>query len=569
MRPSNHRSSKRRALTDQDRQPDPVELEIFKALYTSVAEEMGVVLRRTAFSPNIKERRDYSCAVFDRHGRLIAQGDHMPVHLGSMPLSVKAALEAVALQPGDIVILNDPYAGGTHLPDVTMVSAVFGRERRATLRPSATQNRQRLSSSLRTAASLPAGSSAPVLFYVANRAHHSDIGGATPGSMGASSEIFQEGIRIPPVHIARGGQLEHDVLNLILQNVRLPDEREGDLTAQIGAMRVGQARLLEIVERYGFDTADFYADQLIAYTARLMRHTIANIPDGDYSAQDVLDDDGLTTQPIPIRVTISIRGDHATVDFTGSAPQVRGAVNAVEAITVSVVYYVFRCLIDTDVPASAGILEPIQIIAPAGTIVNARPPAPVAGGNVETSQRIADVLFKALSQAMPNKIPAASQGTMNNLSVGGVDHRTGKLFAYYETIAGGMGARPGRDGLHAIHTHMTNSLNTPTEALEYAYPFRVRRYAIRRHSGGRGRWRGGDGIVREIEYLTDARVSLLSDRRVSAPYGLHGGGDGKPGRAIHYHHRRARRLTGKFTIDVQAGDRIRIETPGGGGFGPA
>lgn len=569
MPPTDHQARARRAMADRGRQPDPVELEIFKALYTSVAEEMGVVLRRTAFSPNIKERRDYSCAVFDRHGRLIAQGDHMPVHLGSMPLSVKAALEAIALQPGDIVILNDPYAGGTHLPDVTMVSAVFGQERRGTPRHSNTPERQQLSTSRRFAVALPPSSSAPVLFYVANRAHHSDIGGATPGSMGACSEIFQEGLRIPPVRIASGGQVEHDVLNLILQNVRLPEEREGDLTAQIGAMRVGQARLLEIVERYGFDTADFYADQLIAYTARLMRHTIASIPDGDYAAQDVLDDDGLTNQPIPIRVTISIRGDHATVDFTGSAPQVRGPVNAVEAITVSVVYYVFRCLIDTEVPASAGILEPIAIIAPPGTIVNARPPAPVAGGNVETSQRIADVLFKALSQAMPDKIPAASQGTMNNLSVGGVDQRTGRLFAYYETIAGGMGARPDRNGLHAIHTHMTNSLNTPTEALEYAYPFRVRRYAIRRHSGGRGRWRGGDGIVREIEYLTDARVSLLSDRRVSAPYGLHGGGAGKPGRTIYYHHGRPRRLAGKFTIDVHAGDRIRIETPGGGGFGNA
>jgi N-methylhydantoinase B len=528
---------------------DPVELEIFKSLYVSVAEEMGVVLRRTGFSPNIKERRDYSCAVFDRRGRLIAQGDHMPVHLGSMPMSVRAALEAVDLGPGDIVLLNDPYAGGTHLPDVTMVSAVFG------------QGSDILSSPphLFTAS--------PPLFYVANRAHHSDIGGATPGSMGAAREIFQEGLRIPPVRLTVGGQVQRDVLNLILQNMRLPEEREGDLTAQVGAIRIGQARLLELVDRYGFDKADFYARELIDYTARLMRHTIAGIPDGVYSAEDFLDDDGVSDEPVPVAVKITITGDRATVDFTGSAPQVQGPVNAVEAITVSVVYYVFRCLIPTDVPASAGVLGPLEIIAPIGTVVNARPPAPVAGGNVETSQRIVDVLFKALAQAVPDKIPAASQGTMNNFSLGGIDPRTGKQFAYYETVAGGMGARPGCDGLNAIHTHMTNSLNTPTEALEYTYPFRVHRYSIRHGSGGRGRYRGGDGIVREIEILTDATVSLLSDRRRFPPYGLEGGEDGKPGCAhlITAHGRK--RLDGKFTIQVKAGDRIRMETPGGGGHG--
>jgi N-methylhydantoinase B len=546
---------------------DPVELEIFKSLYASVAEEMGVVLRRTAFSPNIKERRDYSCAVFDRRGQLIAQGDHMPVHLGSMPLSVQAALSAVDLGPGDIVILNDPYAGGTHLPDVTMVSAVFPN---ADCGLRIADSKSHPQSEIRHPPSaIRHPPSAIPLFYVANRAHHSDIGGATPGSMGASTEIFQEGLRIPPVRVTIGGQVQQDVLSLILQNVRLPDEREGDLTAQIGAVRVGQARLLEIVERYGFEKADSYARELIAYTTRLMRHTIAQIPDGDYVAEDFLDDDGLSDDPIRVAVTLSIRGDRAKVDFTGSAPQVRGAVNAVEAITVSVVYYVFRCLIDTDVPASAGILDPLEIVAPPGTIVNARPPAPVAGGNVETSQRIVDVLFKALAQAAPDKIPAASQGTMNNFSLGGVDPRTGKLFAYYETVAGGMGARPGRDGLNAIHTHMTNSLNTPVEALEYTYPFRVHRYTIRPNSGGRGRHRGGDGIVREIELLTDARISLLSDRRKFAPYGLQGGQAGKPGGAILRTHHHRRRLAGKFTMDARAGDRICIETPGGGGYGNA
>ncbi len=533
---------------------DPVELEIFKSLYASVAEEMGAVLRRTAFSANIKERRDYSCAVFDRRGRLIAQGDHMPVHLGSMPLSVQAALAAVDLGPGDVVILNDPYAGGTHLPDVTMVSAVFAHSAEGE-RTKATSPTSRRPGALRP------------LFYVANRAHHSDIGGATPGSMGTATEVFQEGLRIPPVRLTANGQLQHDVLHLILQNVRLPEEREGDLTAQLGALRIGRARLLEIVDRYGYEKADAYARELIAYTARLMRQVIARIPDGEYTAEDFLDDDGLSDEPIRIAVTISISGHRAGVDFTGSAPEARGPINAVKAITVSAVYYVFRCLIETDVPASAGILEPIEIIAPPGTVVNARPPAPVAGGNVETSQRIVDVLFKALAQAIPMKIPAASQGTMNNLSLGGRDPRTGELFAYYETIAGGMGARPGRDGLHAIHTHMTNSLNTPIEALEYAFPLRIHRYAIRRGSGGRGRFRGGDGVIREIELLADARLSLLSDRRKFPPYGLQGGEAGKPGRAYLIRDHRRRRLPGKFTIDARAGDRIRIETPGGGGYG--
>jgi N-methylhydantoinase B len=545
---------------------DPVELEIFKSLYVSVAEEMGVVLRRTAFSPNIKERRDYSCAVFDRRGQLIAQGDHMPVHLGSMPMSVRAALDAVHLGPGDIVILNDPYAGGTHLPDVTMVSAVFADEKADGRMGGWADGRSA------TGASPPTRPHAHTptrpLFYVANRAHHSDIGGATPGSMGAATEIFQEGLRIPPVRMTVGGQVNRDVLDLILQNMRLPEEREGDLMAQVGAMRIGQSRLLEIVDRYGFAMADSYAHELIAYTSRLMRHTIARIPDGVYSAEDWLDDDGMSDDPVRIAVTVTIEGDRATIDFTGSAPQVRGAINAVEAITVSVVYYVFRCLIPADVPASAGVLDPLEIIAPMGTVVNAQPPAAVAGGNVETSQRIVDVLFKALAQAAPDKVPAASQGTMNNFSLGGVDPRTGKLFAYYETVAGGMGARPGHHGVNAIHTHMTNSLNTPVEALEFTYPFRVRRYSIRRGSGGRGQFHGGDGVVREVELLTDATVSLLSDRRRLAPYGLQGGEDGRKGQTSLKTGHGKKRLGGKFTIHVKAGDRILIETPGGGGYGP-
>ncbi|HKP84664.1 MAG TPA: hydantoinase B/oxoprolinase family protein, partial [Blastocatellia bacterium] len=360
---------------------DPIKLEIFKSLYSSVAEEMGVSLRRSAFSPNIKERRDYSCAVFNRDGVLIAQGDHMPVHLGSMPMSVRAALDMIELGPGDIAVLNDPYAGGTHLPDVTMVAAVYaeGKRQNAKGKREKLQNRP--------------------LFYVANRAHHADIGGATPGSMGRADEIYQEGLRIPPVRLMIAGRVNSDVMRLISANVRLPEEREGDLTAQLGAIRTGQARLLEIVERYGFKEADLYASHLVNYTARMMRRVIGELPDGSYEAEDYLDDDGYSNEPVRIAVKVDIHGEQATVDFTGSAPQVRGPVNAVRAITVSGVYYVFRCLIPTRVPASWGILEPIRVITPEGTIVNALAPAPVAGGNVETSQRIVDTLLLALARA--------------------------------------------------------------------------------------------------------------------------------------------------------------------------
>lgn len=559
---------------------DSIKLEIYRSLYTSVAEEMGVSLRRTAFSPNIKERRDYSCAVFDRQGRIIAQGDHMPVHLGSMPMSVKAALETCQMQPGDVVVLNDPYAGGTHLPDVTMVAPVFatggrkdrGKEGRRDGEIGEERERSSATTSIPPSLNPSVSQSPRLLFFVANRAHHADIGGATPGSMGTATEIYQEGIRIPPIRIVRGGELDQEVFSLLLANVRGREEREGDFAAQLGALKVGSERLLEMVARYGFAEADEYAGHLVDYAARRVRRTLETLPDGIYEAEDFLDDDGETDKPVRIAVRIEIRGEQAKVDFTGSSKQVRGPINAVEAIAVSAVYYVFRCLIAGDVPASAGIIEPIEVIAPAGTIVNALPPAPVAGGNVETSQRIVDVLLKALSQAAPHLIPAASQGTMNNLTIGGWDARTGKEFAYYETVCGGMGARPTADGISAVHTHMTNSLNTPIEALEYAYPLRVRRYAIRRNSGGRGHKRGGDGAIREIELLTDAKVSLLSDRRKLAPYGLHGGEDGKRGLTylitdIQKGKSKKKKLPAKFSISARKGDRIVIETPGGGGCG--
>jgi N-methylhydantoinase B len=536
---------------------DPITLEIYRALYTSVAEEMGIALRRTAFSPNIKERRDYSCAVFDSAGRVIAQGDHMPVHLGSMPMAVTAALGAVKIRPGDVVILNDPFAGGTHLPDVTLVAGVFDAVP-GTKSP-APDERKKLSRH-------PTPDTRRPLFFVANRAHHADIGGATPGSMGLATDIYGEGVRIPPIRLVRAGELDEDLMQLILANVRGHDERRGDFQAQIGSLQTGATRLLEIIER-GTAEALLYAAHLIAYSARLMRHMIGSIPDGEYQAEDALDDDGISDNEVPIRVRVTIKGEHARLDFTGSAPQVAGAINAVEAITVSAVAYVFRCLVGGDVPASAGLMEPIEVIAPAGTVVNATHPASVAGGNVETSQRIVDVVFKALAQALPKTIPAASQGTMNNLTIGGIDTRTGQEFSYYETVAGGMGARPRLNGSSAVHTHMTNSLNTPAEALEYAYPLRVREYRIRRGSGGKGKHSGGDGVVREIETLAPARMSLLSDRRKRAPYGLNGGEDGRPGRAAIIHKDKTRKIASKGSWQLAAGDRVRIETPGGGGFG--
>src|SRR5579863_1683031 len=478
---------------------DAIELEIFKHLFQSIAEEMGASLRRTALSPNIKERRDYSCALFDAAGQALAMGDHMPVHLGSMPMSVRAAIDELALMPGDVAMLNDPFRGGTHLPDITVVAPVF-----------ITFNRK------------GAAKTGAADFYVAARAHHADIGGTFAGSMGPCREIYQEGFRIPPVRIVRSGSLDRDVLALLLNNVRTPEEREGDLRAQLAACHTGISRLEELCRRYSLARVNDAADALLEYSEQMMRAFLATVTPGSYAAEDFLDDDGVNGDPVRIAVRITIRRNHAVIDFSGSSPQVAGSINSVAAITYSACFYVFRCLLAEDVPATAGLMRPIQVIAPEGTIVNARPPAAVAGGNVETSQRIVDVLLRALAQAIPERIPAAASGTMNNLTIGGIDPRTGDPFTYYETIAGGMGARPGKPGVSGVHTHMTNSLNTPAEALEYAYPLRVRRYSLRPGSGGNGKFRGRDGIVREIEVLTDCEVTLLADRRSRGPWGLAG-----------------------------------------------
>jgi N-methylhydantoinase B len=405
------------------------------------------------------------------------------------------------------------------------------------------------------------------MFYVANRAHHADIGGAQPASMGLSEEIYQEGLRIPPVALARSGKIQRDVLALLLANVRTPREREGDLMAQVAACRLGERRLQELLQTYGAAKTSFYMEQLQSYSARLMKEALAKIPAGTYRAEDFLDDDGHSAEPVRLRVAIKIRDGKALVNFEGTSPQRPGCVNAVFAITYSAVFYVFRCLLGENVPACAGLMNPIEVRAPEGSVVNARPPAAVAAGNVETSQRIVDVLLRALAQALPQRIPAASSGTMNNLSFGGIDPRSGQPFAYYETIAGGMGARPSADGLSGVHTHMTNSLNTPVEALETAYPVRVRRYSLRQGSGGGGKFRGGEGIVREIEFLADVHGSILSDRRQFAPYGLAGGKAGRTGKNQLTVRGRTRKLPGKAAFTAPSGSVLKIETPGGGGWG--
>jgi N-methylhydantoinase B len=520
---------------------DPIELAVFQNAVHSVAEEMGAALRRTALSPNIKERRDYSCAVFDGRRQVIAMGDHMPVHLGSMPMSVEAAVRVFELQQGDIAILNDPYAGGTHLPDITMVMPVFAED------------------------------DAKPTFYVATRAHHADVGGAFAGSMGLAGEIFQEGIRIPPTRILRGGEIQRDVLDLILFNVRTPREREGDLAAQIGACRIGEQRMLLLAERFSPAQLRQLCDDLLDYSELLVRAELRKLPSGEFFVEDFLDDDGVSVTPVRLAVTLRTDPENAelSIDFSGTSSQVQGSINAVRSITLSACFYVLRCLLPDHTPATAGILRPLSLITPKGSLVDAVLPAAVAGGNVETSQRMVDVLLRALAKVVPCRVPAASAGTMSNLTIGGVDHRTRLPFTYYETMAGGMGARPTCDGISGVQTHMTNSLNTPIEALEFSYPFRVRRYSYRPHSGGEGRFRGGDGLIREIELLTDSQVTLLSDRRAFAPYGLEGGAAGAPGGA-------AMQLPGepeptsipaKVSRRVPKGTILRIETPGGGGWG--
>lgn len=519
---------------------DPVGLEIFRSALTAVADEMGAVLTRSSYSPNIKERRDFSCALFDPEGRMIAQASHIPVHLGAMPDSVAAALaEFDSFQPGDVIVLNDPYSGGSHLPDITLISPAFAE----------------------------VDGELHLVGFSANRAHHADVGGMSPGSMPVATEIYQEGLIIPPIRVWDAGVANEAALKLILRNVRTPHERRGDLAAQVAANRTAERRLQELVERYGLETVHIYCGALIDYAERITRAAIGAIPDGTYTFTDYLDNDGVSDEPIRITATVTVQGEELEIDFTGTAPEAEGSVNAVAAVAKSACYYTVQCLIGEDALPNAGAFRPVRVITPPGTVVNARPPRPVAGGNVETSQRIVDVVFGALAQALPDVIPAASQGTMNNVTAGGHDPRTGGAFTYYETMGGGMGGRPESDGLSGVHVHMSNTLNTPIEAFEFAYPMRITEYRLRDGSGGTGASRGGDGLVREIEFSVPARVTLLTERRTGAPYGLNGGEPGASGENLLIRDGEVSQLAGKVEFMARPGDRLSIRTPGGGGWG--
>lgn len=515
---------------------DAISLAVFRSLFESVSDEMGVTLQRAAFSPNIRERLDFSCAVFDARARMIAQSAHIPVHLGSMPASVEAAIRTFDdIAPGDTIILNDPYHGGTHLPDVTMVSPVFADRR--------------------------------LVFFVASRAHHADVGGMSPGSLPLSTELYQEGLIIPPLKLVSAGARNEALFTLIAANSRAPEERRGDFEAQFAAQRVGVRRLQAIYERYSAATIAAHAEALLGYSRRITEAAIAAIPDGSYAFEDALEGDGQAEFPIPIRATVTVQGSQMTVDFTGSSPQVAGNVNAVDAIVRSATWYCIRLLCEDDVPLNHGCFEPVRVVVPPHSLLNPDFPAAVAVGNTETGQRIVDVVLGALAQALPGRIPAASQGSMNNVTVGGTWH--GQAFIYYETIAGGHGAAPDGDGLSGRHSHMTNTRNTPVEALESALPLRVREYALRDDVGGAGTYHGGRGIRRVYEFLSPATVTLNTERRVTTPYGVNGGMPGAAGRntLVAPSGDVSQTVGGKWTGRVEPGTWLIVETPGGGGYG--
>lgn len=512
-----------------------LELEIYNNVFGAVCEEMGAALCRSSFSPNIKERKDFSCALFDPEGRLVAQAAHIPVHLGSMAYAAAGVIERFAPRDGDVLIFNDPYQGGTHLPDITVLCAVECEGR--------------------------------VVGYLANRAHHSDVGGISAASMPISRRIEEEGLRLAPTPLLQGGRWNDELLAWIRAQVRTPEERDGDLRAQVAALHTGRTRLLEALGRHGRVHCMGAMRDLVAYAEAVSRAAIRAIPDGDYDFQDVLDDDGVAPGPIPIHAQVRVHGDEVEVDFAGTAGAAAGNVNCPMPVTVSAVYYSIRCLFGRSAIVNHGSFVPVRITAEEGSLVRAVYPSAVAAGNVETSMRIVDVVLGALHTALPDRIPAASCGSMNNVAIGGFDPRRGRNFAYYETIGGGMGARPHADGWSAVHTHMTNTMNTPVESLEQHYPFRVVRYGIRRGSGGAGRYRGGDGIVREIEVLCPCECTVITERRLHAPYGLAGGEPGAMGRNLLATRQGERELPPKVHLQLEAGDRLTILTPGGGGWG--
>lgn len=516
---------------------DPIQLELMRNLFEAAAEEMGITLQRVAFSANIKERRDFSCAVFDAGGELLAQAAHIPVHLGSMPASVGAVLGRLGtLDEGDVAIVNDPFAGGTHLPDITLVSPVVFDRR--------------------------------IVGYVANRAHHADVGGISPGSMTLSNHIDEEGVRIEPSLLQRRGKTDDAVLGRLLTAVRTPDERLGDLDAQLAANRVGAEALLRMVRTNGTDEVFRYGQALLDYSQTFMARAISSIPAGAARFEDVLDDDGAGFGPVGIRARVTIESDRATIDLRDCDAQVRGCINCPAAVARSAVYYCFACLLDEQVPLNSGCFRNIEVLTKPGSVVHALYPAAVVAGNTETSQRVVDVVFGALSQLLPQRIPAASCGTMSSVALGGASGELQLSWTYYETIGGGSGAGPAGRGASAVQCHMTNTLCTPAEALEMQYPLRVRRFERAMNTGGRGAQRGGDGIVREIEALAKCEGTILSDRRLSRPYGLRGGEAAPAGaNTIVTSHGREMKLAGKCNIALQSGDVLRIVTPGGGGWG--
>ncbi len=509
---------------------DAIQLSIFASRIAAVCDEMGAVLRRAAFSPNIRDRLDYSCAVFDDRGQLCAQAAHIPVHLGSMAWVMADLVQTRDWRPGDMLVLNDPFQGGTHLPDVTVIAPVFLRQR--------------------------------LIGFVANRAHHADIGADSPGSMPIVGRLQDEGLVISPTLLVAGGELRREVLDHIIDATHDAAVTEGDFSAQISANRTGVGRLQALAD--GMGAARYLAglQALNDYGERMARTALGRLPDGCYRYTDYMDDDGMGGRDIPLRVAVTVSGGDIRVDFAGTAGQVSGNINCPLSVAAAAVYYVFRCLMDDRTPACAGSFRMIDIRAPEGCLVNAVPPAAVAAGNVETSSRVVDLVLGALAQAVPERIPAASQGSMNNLAMGA---RGDGGWDYYETLGGGMGAGPRGGGLHAVQTHMTNTLNTPVEVLEAAYPLRVRRYAVRRGSGGAGRRPGGDGLVREYEFLAPARVTLITERRRHRPWGLAGGESGRAGENL----LNGQPLAAKTEVAVAAGDRLVVCTPGGGGFAGA
>ncbi|UCH57775.1 MAG: hydantoinase B/oxoprolinase family protein [Candidatus Bathyarchaeota archaeon] len=518
---------------------DATTIEVIKGALIYAAEEMGVALRKSAYSPNIKERMDHSCALFDHQQRLVAQAEHIPVHLGSMALAVREGLRLYegTLGAGDMLLLNDPYISGTHLPDLTLIAPVFHEGR--------------------------------LIGYAANKAHHTDVGGRAPGSIaGDASELYQEGLIIPPVKFVRGGEVDSEIAALIRSNVRTPDVQMGDLRAQIAANNTGIRRLRELIEEHGVETVQAAMEAVMDYSERRMRAEIAAMPDGVYEAEDWMEDTGTGDEPVKIKVRVTIDGEEIGFDYSGTAPQVDGPVNAPLGVTLAGVFYTLISITDPTIPVNDGCFRPISLHVPEGCMMNPRRPAPVAGGNVETSQRNVDTLLRALAEAVPEKVPAASQGTMNNISIGGV-MEDGASWTFYETIAGGSGGRPDSDGVDGVHVHMTNTMNTPIEALEAYLPLRFESYRLRKDSGGPGRWRGGCGVERSWT-LTSSKgiLSILAERTRIPPWGLRGG---SPGALGEYVLRRGDgseiKLPSKCTVPLGRGDALIIRTPGGGGYG--